>query len=242
MLERTTRRKRRTTAPPRTGRAILYGRVSLREMAEDGGGLIAQHQVLERIAQERGWTDPLWIQDPGVSGATMDRPGMQRALEMLTSGTASILAATKLDRLSRSVIDAANLMELADERGFALVIPDLGVDTSTASGRMVTHLLAAVAEWERDTISERTRAGMAAIKATTGKHMGRPAILDLGTANRIRTMREAGGLTYRQMAQRLDADGIKSATGARWTAASIRSAIRRITQSETTYLSETTGR
>ena len=234
MLERANRRKRRTTIPARTGRAILYGRVSLREMAEDGGGLVAQRRTLERIAQERGWTDPLWIEDPGVTGATMQRPGMQLALQMLASGSASTLAATKLDRLSRSVIDAANLMELAEQAGFALVIPDLGVDTSSASGRMVAHVVAAVAEWERDTISERTRAGMAAIKAITGKHMGRPPSLDPDIATCIRTMRESGALTLQQMANRLNSDGIRSATNALWTNASLRSAIRRITKNETT--------
>lgn len=198
-----------------SSKVILYVRVSTEEQASSQAGLNAQRAALTREAEARGWADVEWIEDAGYSAGSMDRPGMQRALGMLTSGEASILAAAKLDRVSRSVIDCAELMSLANETGFGLVLLDIGVDTSTAAGRMVANVMAAVAEWERDTIRERTRVALAAKKAA-GVVLGRPRVLSERVYGRIAAMR-AGGLTYAAIADTLNAESVPTARGnGRW--------------------------
>ena len=164
MLERPQARKRRKPRAP-SGRVILYGRVSTTEQAEEGASLFSQRSTLTEWAQRNGHTDTLWIEDPGVSGRSMARMGMQQALSMLTSGEATVIVAVSLSRLSRSVIDAAALLELAEDTGFAVVALDLGINTSTSGGRLVANVLAAVAAWELDVASERTKAGLAAKRA-----------------------------------------------------------------------------
>jgi DNA invertase Pin-like site-specific DNA recombinase len=197
--------------------------VSTEEQAEEGGSLVAQRKALDRLAAERSWST-LWVEDAGVSGASMSRPGMQQALEMLVSGRASILAATTLSRLSRSMEDGAALMRLANESGFALVVLDLSVDMTTASGRFATHVMQAAAEWERGIRSEATRAGMAAIKARTGKHMGRPVELSPAIRAKVTGMRDSG-MTFRGIAHSLEEQGVPAVRGGRWHPSSVRGAV-----------------
>ncbi len=73
-----------------------------------------------------------------------------------------MLVVAKLDRLSRSVADFAGLLDAAQRGGWGLVALDLGVDTSTPAGELVANVMAAVAQWERRTIGQRTREGLAA--------------------------------------------------------------------------------
>lgn len=78
----------------------------------------------------------------------------------------------KLDRLRRSIVNAANIIESAQAQGWSLVIVDLGVDLSTAAGRMMAMNLVNIAQYERELISERTKAALAA-KNRRGERIGR---------------------------------------------------------------------
>lgn len=209
------RRRRARKTVTKSERVICYLRVSTDEQVSSGAGLEAQRAALERECQARGWQDVEWIIDAGFSAGSLNRPGMQHALAMLTSGEASTLAAAKLDRLSRSVIDSANLMALASEAGFALLILDLNIDTSTPSGRMIGNVMAAVAEWERDVIRERTRLALQARKAA-GIKLGRKPILSPVIRESLIDLR-ASGMTYKAIAGRLNTDNVPTATGkGRW--------------------------
>lgn len=111
------------------------------------------------------------IEDQGISGGQLTRPGLTEALGRLKKG--DVLVVWRLDRLGRS---RAQLIEIiaglgASGAGFASLTE--AIDTTTAGGRLVFHMMGALAEFERGLIAERTTAGMRAAKRR-GKHIGRP--------------------------------------------------------------------
>ncbi len=211
-------------ARPARPRMILYLRVSTDEQAAHGHGLDAQLDQLQRAAEYQGWKIVELVRDEGVSGKDLSRPGLRRALELIADGKADGLAVAKLDRLSRSVIDAGMLAEWFDDVGARLVALDLNIDTNTPSGRMVFGVLSAVAEWERSTIAQRTRDGLAALRAK-GKPTGRPAVADLpALAERIRAMR-AQRLTLQAIADTLNTERVPTIRGGTcWRVSSVQSA------------------
>jgi site-specific DNA recombinase len=113
--------------------------------------------------------------DEGISGkATGNRPGLQRALSALRSRKAGGLVVVKLDRLSRSLRDALDLVAQSEREGWELHSIGENLDTSTPHGRFVVHLFAALAQLEREQIGERTRNGMAELRRQGRRISGRP--------------------------------------------------------------------
>jgi DNA invertase Pin-like site-specific DNA recombinase len=200
---------------------IGYLRVSTEEQANSGLGLDAQHETIQRYADAHGW-DVVWYEDAGVSAKSMDRPALQEALDRL--GTTPRhrdvdgLVVAKLDRLSRSVHDFSGILKLASSRKWSVVAIDLGVDTSTPTGKLVANVMMSVAEWEREVIGERTSAAMQAAKRQ-GKHMGRYSTLPETTADRLLELRRTR--TLAATADTLNDEGLFTATGARWTEHSV---------------------
>jgi DNA invertase Pin-like site-specific DNA recombinase len=140
------------------------------------------------------------------------------------SGSADVLAVAKLDRLSRSVLDFANLMVRSTKLGWGLVALDLGVDTTTASGKLVANVMVSVAEWERDIIGQRTREALAE-KRAAGTRLGGPQLVPLAAVQRIVEARQAGG-TLRAIAASLTTDGVPTARGrASWSASSVQAVL-----------------
>src|SRR3954447_19995282 len=92
-------------------RMVLYVRVSTEEQASAGNGLDVQNAELERAAEYHRWRVVERVRDEGFSGKDLQRPGLRHALELIAAGKADGLAVSKLDRLSRSVIDAGMLAE-----------------------------------------------------------------------------------------------------------------------------------
>jgi len=204
-------------------KAIGYARVSTEGQAESGLGLDAQRDAIAAEVKRRGWELLDVIEDAGASGSDGDRPGLRRAFGLIADGSASALIVAKLDRLSRSVIDSAQILEWLDEADATFVAPDLGVDTSTAGGRLVANVLASVAEWERHTIGERTAAALRA-KAARGEGGGRPKV-EPKVRQRIERQRKRGW-TYQRIADKLNAGGIPTARGgAEWRPSSVASAL-----------------
>jgi putative DNA-invertase from lambdoid prophage Rac len=112
-----------------------------------------------------------------ISGSTMAsaRPAFARLLERLESG--DVLVVTKLDRLGRNAIDVRQTVELLAGRGVRVHCLALGgVDLTSAAGKMTMQVIAAVAEFERDLLVERTQAGLARARGE-GKTLGRPSRL-----------------------------------------------------------------
>lgn len=111
------------------------------------------------------------VYEDRISGAEFDRAGLDQALSALEPGGS--LVVWKLDRLGRSMMDTVRIVLDLDKRGVGFLSLTEHFDTSSAMGRGVLALLAAVAEDERDRLRERTKAGMKAAKRR-GKHVGRP--------------------------------------------------------------------
>ena len=211
------RRTRTRAAAPATT-AVGYLRVSTADQATSGLGLDAQRDAITTAAAAQGLTITAWHEDAGVSGtvAPGDRPGMSAALATLTTAGAGVLIAAKLDRLSRSVKDAAELMDRADREGWRVVTADgtVGADNSPMSRAMV-GMSSVFAQMERDLIAMRTREALAALKAQ-GVQLGHPTTLSDDVLTRIIT-ELSEGRSLRAIGQGLEADGIRTATGReRW--------------------------
>ncbi|HWI73879.1 MAG TPA: recombinase family protein [Baekduia sp.] len=154
----------------------------------------------------------------------LDRPGLSHALERLAAGEAACLVVTGLDRLSRSVAELGRLLRWLDRLGVRLVALDLGLDTSTESGRTTIQALASVGEWEHERLSERTRAGLAAARAKRHAPTGAAAERTVQLHRRIAAMR-ADGMTLQAIADVLNAEGVPTQRGgAKWRPSSVQCA------------------
>lgn len=134
-----------------------------------------------------------------ASGATTDRPQLIAMLDYLRPG--DTLVVWKLDRLGRSLRDLVNLLADLDDRDVSFHALTDGIDTSTAAGRMVAGVIAALAEYERSITRERTLAGLASARAR-GRKGGRPRVM---TEARVKTAHELRqkGMTLQAVADTL---------------------------------------
>ncbi|MCO1345944.1 recombinase family protein (plasmid) [Burkholderia multivorans] len=135
-----------------------------------------------------------------ASGAKADRPGLDAALAYLREG--DILAVWKLDRLGRSLPHLVQTVAELAARGVGFRSLTENIDTTTPNGRLVFHLFAALADFERDLIRERTRAGLAVAKAR-GRNGGRRPVVTADKLARARELIDAKGLTVREAAARV---------------------------------------
>lgn len=199
-----------------------YVRVSSPSQAESGAGIDAQRAAIEAECERRGWRLAEIVEDAGFSARNLNRPGIQKVLERLDRGDADGLIASKLDRLSRSMLDFTALMDRAQRQGWALVALDCAVDTTTPAGEAMANVLATFSQFERRLIGQRTREALAARKAA-GVRLGRPRELPVETAERIRRDRSEGR-SLAAIADRLNDEGVPTAHGgARWWPQTIRS-------------------
>jgi DNA invertase Pin-like site-specific DNA recombinase len=134
-----------------------------------------------------------------VSGAKTDRPGLNEALDHLRSGDTLIV--WKLDRLGRSMSHLIDTVRDLDQRGVGFRSLTEGIDTTTSGGTLVFHLFGALAQFERDLIRERTRAGLSAA-AARGRKGGRKAVVTAEKLKRAKMLIESG-LTVREAAARI---------------------------------------
>ncbi len=140
-------------------RVIGYVRVSTEEQATSGVSLAAQADKIRAYCALYDLELLEIIEDAGASAKTLDRPGIQRVLGALRGGQAQGVVVAKLDRLTRSVADMAALVcdYFGERAGKSLFSVADSIDTRTAAGRMVLNILVSVAQWERETVAERTR-------------------------------------------------------------------------------------
>ena len=207
-------------------RAIGYMRVSTEEQGDSKAGLEAQESLIREEARRRGM-ELVDLRYDIASGKSLRKRDMLGAtLRDMAEGKADVLIAAKLDRLSRSVLDFAGIMETANKEGWALSILDLSVDTTTTNGKMIMHVMIALAQWERELIGDRTRAALDAVRAR-GTKLGRRSGVDDDTRRLIRALR-LSGLSWQKVANALEGQGIPTGQGGQWHAATV----RRIYQSD----------
>jgi DNA invertase Pin-like site-specific DNA recombinase len=204
-------------------RVIGYVRVSTQEQAASGHGLTGQEDVINAASTRNNWHLVTMIRDEGYSAKDLDRPGIREALALVHDADA--IAVSKLDRLTRSVIGLGELLEWGKRNGLAIIALDLGLDTSTDTGRLVAHIMASVGQWERERIADRTRSA-AAVRRAQGLRMGRPGVRDVmpEVAARIGDLR-ALGKTWQQIADQLNGDGVPTVRGGQlWRVSAVQSA------------------
>ena len=153
----------------------------------------------EQIARAGYTVRPKFFIEEQISGSVpaAQRPGFQRLLERMDEG--DTLVVTKLDRIGRDSIDVQQTVERFQREGIRLVVLQLGnLDLTSSAGALMVKMLAAVADFERDLIIERTQAGQARARAA-GTHMGRPSKT---TPDQQRAIRKAlaAGATVSSMA------------------------------------------
>ena len=202
---------------------IGYIRVSTEEQADSRAGLEAQRAAILLEARRRGWTeaDIHWIEDAGYSGKDLKRPGIKAALEALGRKKADTLVVSKLDRVSRSLVDFAGLMDRATREHWALVALDLGVDTSSPAGEAMANVMATFAQFERRLIGQRTKDALAQ-KRAQGVRLGRPQEVPADVRARIFAER-AAGQSLRVIATSLMHDGVPTARGGQtWQASTVK--------------------
>lgn len=141
-------------------KAIGYIRVSTQGQVEDGVSLEAQQARIEAWCTVNDYELVNVYTDSGISGKAMDnRDGLQQALDVLDQGFA--LVTYSMSRVSRSTRDMLTFADKLEKRGADLVSLTEKIDTTTAAGKMVFRMLAVLNEFERDQVSERTKAALA---------------------------------------------------------------------------------
>lgn len=159
---------------------IGYGRVSTHD----------QHSRAQLDALLAAGCDPeMCFIDNGVSGVKASRAELDRMLTRLRKG--DVVVITRLDRLGRSVQNLVELVDRFRKLGVELVVLTQGIDTTTAAGKMLFHMVAAIAEFEHDLISERTREGLKAARAR-GKLGGRKPSYTPQQAGTARMLHDQG--------------------------------------------------
>lgn len=163
-----------------------YARISTTDQTADG-----QHDALTAAGCDRVFSDV-------ASGKLARRPKLDALLEYARPG--DVIVITKLDRLGRSVAHLVELAGVLQSRGIDLRVLHQGIDTATPGGRLTFHILASIAEFERDLISERTRDGLAAARAR-GRKGGRRPALTLAKLEHARKLRDGGEHTMTEIAE-----------------------------------------
>lgn len=148
--------------------AGVYVRVST-----DQQTLENQRESLEAFVEHRGWT-PVYFEDDGYSGSDADRPGYQELMEAARTGEVDVVVVWKLDRLGRSMTQLLMDVERLQSWGVDLVTHEGQIDTTSPWGKLQLAVFSALAEIERDIISERTQAAYQRKQANGEEDWGRP--------------------------------------------------------------------
>lgn len=222
--------------------SIGYIRVSTEGQAQEGVSLDAQRTRITAWSLANGY-DLLTVHvDAGLSGGRADnRPALQAALTEACKHKA-VLVVYSLSRLARSTTDAIAISERLAKSGADLASLSERIDTTSASGKMVFRMLAVLAEFERDQISERTRSSMSHLRSQGKRISGRLPFGHNLAANgedlvpnpqeqqAIRLMQELRqqGRSLREIAAALTQRGIHSKEKTTWSAEAIRGILRKV--------------
>ena len=168
-------------APPSVVRCAVYTRKSSEEgLDQDFNSLDAQRESAEAyIASQRseGWVClPDRYDDGGFTGGNMERPALQRLLADIQAGQIDCVVTYKVDRLSRSLLDFAKMMETFEQHGVSFVSITQQFNSATSMGRLILNVLLSFAQFEREIIAERTRDKVAATRRK-GKWAGGTPLL-----------------------------------------------------------------
>ena len=172
---------RRRSPSPTTVRCAIYTRKSTEDgLEQDFNSLDAQRESAEAyIASQagEGWVClPERYDDGGYSGGNVERPALKRLMAAIEAGAVDCIIVYKVDRLSRSLLDFARMVEVFDQHGISFVSVTQQINTASSAGRLMLNVLLSFAQFEREIISERTRDKIAAARRK-GKWAGGHPVL-----------------------------------------------------------------
>ena len=208
-------------------KAIGYIRVSTEGQATEGVSLDAQSAKIRAYCELNDLELVEIVCDAGKSAKSTDRDGLQQCLTMLSNNEASALVVYKLDRLSRKVLDALNLISEIESHGASLHSIVEKLDTQSALGKFFVNMTAALSQLERDQVSERTIMAMAH-KKEQGQHCGSPAFgFEMVEKKLVKVAKEheaialiqamkADGANLQAIADELNNQGITTKRGCQW--------------------------
>ena len=181
---------------PTKRRAALYARVSTTDQSPE-----SQLDPLREYADSRGFEVADEYVDHGVSGSKAVRPALDSMMSAARRRDLDVIVIAKLDRLARSVRHLVTVASELEALDVDLIVRDQAIDTTTPTGKLTFHVLAAMAEFERDLIRERTQAGID-LARKRGKRFGRPPATDARQRARIHRLRKSGH-SIRAIAERV---------------------------------------
>ncbi len=223
--------------------AVAYTRVSTVGQVNEGVSLEAQHERIRAYCAASGWalSDGDFFTDAGISGKRMgNRPGLRSALDR-SCEAAAVLVVYSISRLARSVRDTLDIAERLSKSGADLAAVADQIDTSSASGKMIFRILAVIAEFERDIISERTKAALHHKRAQRqvigqvpyGRRIGGDGLVEVDEAEVkligfIDSMRRSG-CSLRTIAKLLTSRGDRTKNGSpAWSHTSVDDILKRV--------------
>lgn len=230
-------RNRKTRIAAEDRKTIGYVRVSTQDQATEGVSLDAQEARIGAYAAAMGFDVSEVICDAGESAKSLQRPGMAKILEGVRSGSIGRVVVLKLDRLTRSTRDLADVLDLFAKTDASLVSVSENLDTASACGRLVVNMLGVVAQWEREAIAERTSDALARKRQTRVAYGATPfGFVRVGDALVPEPAEQAAlveaarmdreGSSFREIAARLTEIGVKPHRGKAWHASSVRAVLR----------------
>jgi site-specific DNA recombinase len=218
-------------------KVVGYARVSTDKQAERGVSLEVQIEKIRAMAVVQGGELVDIIIDARESAKSLNRPGMAHLQALVDDSRVDAVIIAKLDRLTRSVKDLAELLQRFQRRGVALISVAESLDTGSAAGRLVLNIMTAVSQWEREVIGERTQTALLH-KKTLGKVYNHepygfirdgdslvPLAGEQAIVGRIQVLR-ANGWPLRRIADALNGEGVPTKQGARWFAQTVKDIIR----------------
>lgn len=155
-------------------RIAAYVRVSTDEQASEGNSLTEQTERLRAYCRAMGWPEPAFFTDDGYSAKDLNRKELIRLLAMVENKEIHKVMVTKLDRISRKLLDLLTMIEMFQTYDVSFVSVSEQFDTNTPAGRLTLQVLGAVAEFERERISERVKDNMISLARNTDKVLSKP--------------------------------------------------------------------
>ncbi|MBA7493632.1 hypothetical protein ES702_04191 [subsurface metagenome] len=223
-------------------KAVGYIRVSTEEQVREGVSLEAQEDKIKKYADLHNLELIGVIRDEGKSGKDLNREGMQKVITLCKDRSVDHLVVYKMDRLTRRTLDLLTLVEeVFKPNGVQFHSISEKVDTSTAQGKFFLTITGAMAQMERDLISERTKEALQ-YKISKGELVGSPPLGfeaiekelrktqdELIVVQEIFKMKKGRGknkLSLRQIANRLNEEMIPTKRGGKWYAGTVRYILR----------------
>ena len=198
--------KARSDIRPAVLRCAVYTRKSSEEGLEQSfNSLHAQRDACESYVRSQiseGWSClPKAYDDGGISGGTMERPGLKALLADIATGNIDVVVVYKVDRLTRSLMDFSRIIEAFDKAGVSFVSVTQAFNTTTSMGRLTLNVLLSFAQFEREVTGERIRDKIALSKAK-GMWMGGYAPLGYDRGDHVLLVNEVEAETVRAIYQR----------------------------------------